>query len=238
MKISTFGNIKHKSPKKHRLTKKHISSKKVNKNHNKKHRSTKKVNKKHIKNHIKKHKKIYKGGVKETDGFIIQVDDFNMPVENSLDYENAEIFLTNFLFNDNFIKTYLEKDTESLLTFLKSPEIKLYSGDEEQLDNLIEELISKNMNSFLKLYKIVDPKSYEEFIGQGDVELTRRTNNIRVIESESINQDLVDGFEEFVFKLMNEPQFKCTKMEIVEEFQLVVSAFRYIESNEKLDNRI
>ena len=164
MKISTFGNIKHKSPKKHRLTKKHISSKKVNKNHNKKHRSTKKVNKKHIKNHIKKHKKIYKGGVKETDGFIIQVDDFNMPVENGLDYENAEIFLTNFLFNDNFIKTYLEKDTESLLTFLKSPEINLYSGDEEQLDNLIEELISKNMNSFLKLYKIVDPKSYDEFI--------------------------------------------------------------------------
>lgn len=151
MKRSTLVNKKYRSTKKHKSIKKHKLTKKLKKSQHKK----------YIKKH---HKKIYKGGVKETDGFIIEVDNLNMPVENSLDYENAEIFLTNFLFNDNFIKTYLEKDSESLLTFLKLPEINLYSGDEIQLDNLIEELISKNMNTFLKLYKIVDPKSYDEFI--------------------------------------------------------------------------
>jgi FlaA1/EpsC-like NDP-sugar epimerase len=127
---------------------------------------------------------------------------------------------------------------ERLLKFLKITPV--YVDDEEEAVRLASsDQISNGQRVILRTTLNTEgEKSYEEFIGQGDVELTRRTNNIRVIESESINQDLVDGFEEFVSKLMNEPQLKCTKMEIVEELQLVVSAFRYIESNEKLDNRI
>jgi hypothetical protein len=164
MKSSRLNIKNHKVTKKHKVTKNHKVTKK-HKQHKQHKYFIKKQDKTHNKKHNKKYnKKSYKGGVKEMEGFIIEVDELNMPVENSLDFENAEIFLVNFLFNDNFIKTYLEKDSKSLSIFLKSPEIKLYSGDETQLDNLIEDLISKNMNLFLKLYKIVDVKSYNVFI--------------------------------------------------------------------------
>jgi hypothetical protein len=148
-----------------RCTKKHKNSGNKKKTYrNKTYR--KKIYRKKTKTYRKKNK-TYKGGVKESDGFIIEIDTLNRPVENSLDFENAEIFLTNFIFNDGFIRKYLENDPKTLINFLNSPNantIHLYSGDETQFSNLVDNLVEKNMNVFLRLYKLVEPESYEEFI--------------------------------------------------------------------------
>jgi hypothetical protein len=116
----------------------------------------------------------------------------------------------------------------------------VFVEDEEEAVHLAaSDQIAENQRVVLRTTLNTEgEKSHEEFVGQGDSELTQRTGNIRVIESEFISQDLVRGLEEFVFRLMNEPQLTCTKLEIVEKFRTVVPAFQYIESKEKLDNRI
>jgi FlaA1/EpsC-like NDP-sugar epimerase len=127
---------------------------------------------------------------------------------------------------------------ERLLKFLKITPV--FVEDEKEAVRLAaSDQITENQRVVLRTTLNTEgEKSHEEFIGQGDSELTQRTGNIRVIESETIDPDLVGELEEFVFRLMNEPQLTCTKMEIVEKFRAVVPAFQYIESREKLDNRI
>jgi hypothetical protein len=126
--------------------------------------------KKHSRKKIyrKKHgsRKTFRGGdVKDDEGFIVEIDKFNTPINNSLDFENAKIFLNNFIFNDGFISKHLENDPVTLRNFLHSSNtIKLYSGDETKFDTLVENLIEKNMNLFLRLYKLIEPKSHKEFI--------------------------------------------------------------------------
>ena len=90
------------------ITRLNSTKKHKNKNKNKNKRKTNKRKRQNKVTHKKN--KIYKkigGGVNPSDGFIIEIDEDGIPVNNSLDFENAEIYIKNFLFTENYIKTYL-----------------------------------------------------------------------------------------------------------------------------------
>lgn len=140
---------------------------KKNKNNNKQRKNKKQSkNNKSIDRKNRNHKHIIKGGApNSSDGFIIEIDKDNIPVNNSLDFENAEIFIRNFLFTDDFITNYLEKDSDLPNLFSSNIDLsQIYSGDKTKLINLVEDYIAKDINKALKIFKIIDPKSHSGFI--------------------------------------------------------------------------
>ena len=142
-------------------TKKH--NKRVNGNRNNK---TYKRKNKVTQKKYKKYKKLM-GGINQSDGFIIEIDEDGIPMNNSLDFENAEIYIKNFLFTEKFIKMYLEPNKAEfakLISFKYIDYSKLYSGDETKLFNVIEEYTQLYPELFLKIFEIVDPLSYKELI--------------------------------------------------------------------------
>jgi hypothetical protein len=124
-------------------------------------KTIKRKNRKTIKRKIS-----HKGGIKSSDGFMIEVDGDGIPLNGSLNYENAELFIKNFLFTEEFIKTYLETDKYiAELMSLKYLNLRaLYSGDEAKLNNLLEQYMKTYPDLFLKIFKIMDPKNHAEFI--------------------------------------------------------------------------
>lgn len=154
-------------------TKKHKNINKNGKYHQNKNK--RKTNKRKRQNKVThKKNKIYKnlgGGVNPSDGFIIEIDEDGIPVNNSLDFENAEIYIKNFLFTENYIKTYLEPNKAEfaeLVSFTYLDYGKLYSGDETKLFNVIEEYTRLYPELFLKIFAIIDPLSYKELLYKSD----------------------------------------------------------------------
>ena len=148
--------------------KKNINKRKTHKRKHRgtKHRGTKHRGTKHTKKNYKKHKK-YTGGFDSSDGFILDVDEDGLPINNSLDYENAEIFIKKFLFTEEFIKTYLEQNKEDLVTLYSFTYLdysKVYSGDKSKLITLIDSYIKTYPKLFLQIYGIIDPLSQKEYI--------------------------------------------------------------------------
>jgi len=150
--------------------KKHVNKRKTHKRktHKRKHKGTKHKGTKHkwTKKIYKKNKK-YTGGFDSSDGFILDVDEDGLPINNSLDYENAEIFIKKFLFTEEFIKTYLEQNKEDLVTLYSFTYLdysKVYSGDKSKLITLIDSYIKTYPKLFLQIYGIIDPLSQKEYI--------------------------------------------------------------------------
>lgn len=152
-----------------RKTYKHKGTKHKGTNHKgkgTKHKGTKHKRTKHTKKYYKKNKK-YTGGFDSSDGFLLEVDEDGIPINNSLDYENAEIFIKKFLFTEEFIKTYLEQNKEDLATLYSFTYLnysKVYSGDVTKLVNLIDYYINTYPKLFLQIYGIIDPASQKEYI--------------------------------------------------------------------------
>jgi len=142
------------------------STRHKNKNKNKNKRKYR--TRKYIKNIKNKTRKYYKkGGLGPSDGgFIIEIDEDNIPLNNGLNYLNAKQFIDNFLFTDTFIKTYLEKDPylQKLYALNTVDFTRLYSGDINDLVDLIQPYFTKDLDKILHIFKLVDPKSQSEFI--------------------------------------------------------------------------
>ena len=143
-----------------------VTKKNRNKSCKNKSRKNKSCKNKSCKNK-KNIRKSRKGGDKSSDGFILEVDEDGIPINNSLDYENAELFIKNFLFTDNYIKYYLEPTKEDIAVLFSLNYIdftKIYSGDETKLNDLIEHYMQTYPQLFLKIFEIIDPISQKEFI--------------------------------------------------------------------------
>jgi FlaA1/EpsC-like NDP-sugar epimerase len=127
---------------------------------------------------------------------------------------------------------------ERLLKFLKITPV--FVEDEEEAVHLAaSDQITENQRVVLRTTLNTEgEKPHEEFVGQGDIELNQKTDNIRIVRPETIDGNLIHELENYVFELINGPDLPCTKMDIVNKFRSVVPGFQYVESDEKLDNRI
>ena len=132
----------------------------------------------------------------------------------------------------------LDDALERLLRYLRIESIHV-EDEEEAVRLSCSDRISENQRVVLRTSLNTEgEKPHEEFVGQGDVELNQKTDNIRIIRPETIDWNLIHELENFVFELINGPDLPCTKMDIVNKFRSVVPGFQYVESDEKLDNRI